>query len=108
MSDYNDGKWWGWNGGECPVHPETVVDTVTKNYGLTSGHKASLFGWWVDHINPIIAFRVVTQYVEPKKPREFWARQTEIFGTPKYGSSILFLECEENDEDSIKFREVLE
>ena len=23
---YNDGKWHGWNGGECPVHPKTVVD----------------------------------------------------------------------------------
>ena len=25
MTDYNDGKWHGWNGGECPVHPESEL-----------------------------------------------------------------------------------
>ena len=24
MVDYNDGNWHGWDGGECPVHPESV------------------------------------------------------------------------------------
>ena len=28
MTSYNDGKWHGWNGGECPVHPETEVEFV--------------------------------------------------------------------------------
>lgn len=23
------GPWIGWNGGECPVHPETIVEWVT-------------------------------------------------------------------------------
>jgi hypothetical protein len=25
---YIEGKWYGWNGGECPVHPEAVVDVA--------------------------------------------------------------------------------
>lgn len=25
MTNYNDGKWHGWNGGKCPVHPESIV-----------------------------------------------------------------------------------
>ena len=25
MTGYNDGKWHGWNGGECPVHPKSRV-----------------------------------------------------------------------------------
>ena len=28
MTNYNDGKWHGWNGGECPVHPKSMVDAV--------------------------------------------------------------------------------
>ena len=30
--NYNDGRWHGWNGGECPVHPETVVVVVTETH----------------------------------------------------------------------------
>ena len=32
MTNYNDGRWHGWNGGECPVHPETVVVVVTETH----------------------------------------------------------------------------
>lgn len=43
MTDYNDGKIHGWNGGDCPVHPETEVLVWLRNgeiqdriaYGLT-------------------------------------------------------------------------
>ena len=64
-NDYNDGKWHVWNGGECPVHPETVVEVVTRSYGPRK-ETADYFGWWHgDHINPILAFRVITPYVEP-------------------------------------------
>lgn len=68
---YNDGQIHGWNGGDCPVHPETVVkfwlrgsescdlDTVPAKT-VTWGHYS--YGW------DIIAFRVVKEYVEPVRP----------------------------------------
>ncbi len=66
MTDYNDGKIHGWNGGDCPVHPETVVRVWLRNgeiqdriaYGLTWGHLKSC--------SDIIAFQVVEAYAEPK------------------------------------------
>lgn len=63
--NYNDGKIHGWNGGDCPVHPETVVEYWLR-VGYVDEGKAEYFGW--DHNdagNDIIAFRVVKEYVEP-------------------------------------------
>jgi hypothetical protein len=66
MTDYNDGKWHGWNGGECPVHPKSIVDIATHNGPNFPDSKAgNVGGWDVGHFNPIVAFRVVTPYVEP-------------------------------------------
>lgn len=69
MTNYNDGKWHGHNGGECPVHPETVVEWVTK--GTSGSGKAGVYFWGVeDHENCLIrAFRVINEH---KEPREFW------------------------------------
>jgi len=69
MTDYNDGKWHGWNGGECPVHPLTVVKLVVwagSEGGGTgvSGGEAGDF-CWSNHDTPIIAFRVVKEYKQP-------------------------------------------
>lgn len=86
--DYNDGNWNGWNGGECPVHPKSVVECRFMDAGhIYNGKKsvASYFSW--DHHREellagngnIIAFRVITPYVEPKKPREFWIRSGMAF-----------------------------
>ena len=69
-NDYNNGLWHGWNGGECPVHPFTLVEC----YGGTQ--------WAVEITHPIKscakfrrwseinAFRVIKEYVEPPKPVE--------------------------------------
>lgn len=75
MTDYNDGKWHGWNGGERPVHPETAVEVAvadTKPY-----IQESLAGdwFWGDGHAPIIAFRVVKEY---REPREFWIDADDI------------------------------
>jgi hypothetical protein len=66
--DYNDGKWHGWNGGECPVHPESVVEVLTTYPGKNDGFAGSFtwddqdgFGHW------IVAFRVITPYREPRE-----------------------------------------
>lgn len=76
--EYETGKWYGWNGGECPVHPQTVVDAVWRyaDGSIKERQQLELAGNWTWDGNPhgtIIAFRVITPYVKPKKPREFWA-----------------------------------
>jgi hypothetical protein len=73
--DYNDGKWHRWAGGECPVHPSSVVH-ATFLVGIgeprTDSRLARMFHWGAC-ASPIVAFRVTEGYVEPPKvPREFW------------------------------------
>lgn len=66
MSDYNDGKIHGWNGGECPVHPKSVV-AVWVRCGVSDTGNAADFSW--DHkkqLPDIIAFQVTKPYAEPK------------------------------------------
>lgn len=68
--NYNSGEWFGWNGGECPVHPETVVECVCLEGEYTSHTDGDAGEWnWDDEICPIIAFRVIKEH---KEPREFW------------------------------------
>lgn len=65
-NDYNNGQIWGWNGGECPVHPKTVVEVWfrCKDSDIWS---AGGLGWiHTDEYDDIIAFQVVKAYVEPK------------------------------------------
>lgn len=66
MTDYNNGQIHGWNGGNCPVHPESKVITWHRN----SFYQRTYAGeYWWDHRDTdgdIIAFQVVKAYVEPK------------------------------------------
>lgn len=68
---YNDGQIHGWNGGDCPVHPETVVEFWLRNGGCSDTIRAGCL-WWghsdSDADCDIIAFRVVKEYVEPVRP----------------------------------------
>ena len=67
MTNYNDGKIHGWNGGECPVHPETEVEVWFRGY--TCGKDETAFFWSWQHDNDdgdVIAFRVIKEYREPK------------------------------------------
>ena len=74
MIDYNDGEWHGWNGGECPVHPKSVVDVKFNDGAEFKGQEAE--DWiWNATCYKIIAFRVTKPYVEPPKPREFWINE---------------------------------
>lgn len=71
MSDYYNGQIYGWNGGECPVHPIDVV-TVWCWGGDVKTLLAESVSW--DHAeahhfgrkDDIIAFKVVKRHVEPK------------------------------------------
>lgn len=66
MTDYNDGKIHGWNGGECPVHPKTVVEYWTRSNGRSEECGGDLNWTHCERIYDIIAFRVVKEYREPK------------------------------------------
>lgn len=83
--NYNDGKWHGWNGGECPVHPKTLVQVVFSGQSAHKfyGHVADNLEWQ-NGVAPsnIIVFRVTEPYVEPKKPREFWIGNDTFLGLP--------------------------
>jgi hypothetical protein len=79
MTNYNDGKWHGWNGGECPVDPLAVVDVVSINYAGRPERDTSNYGLAADHCwvhdddGDIIAFRVVKpgfRVVKPGKPSD--------------------------------------
>lgn len=108
MTDYNDGKWHGWNGGECPVHPESEVETSWRIYrgGFRDGHdysKACNIAWEGNEHGSIIAFRVTKPYVEPKKPREVWADDGGCFWD-SYSEAKHY----SPDGEPVLFREVLD
>ena len=72
MTNYNDGKWHGWNGGECPVHPESEIEVIFSN---SFGDLMRDFRTASDHLwNPegmrkadTFAFRVTKDHREPKE-----------------------------------------
>lgn len=65
MTDYNDGKWHGWNGGECPVHFMTRVDFIFESGDRGKSFHAKDLDWGVN----TGAFRVTKEYHDP---REWW------------------------------------
>lgn len=72
MTDkYETGVWYGWNGGECPVHPKTVVEIIFDDGSGPGSKELAQNIDWRDAYGPCV-FRVVTPYVEPPKPLECW------------------------------------
>jgi hypothetical protein len=76
VTDYNDGKWHGWNGGECPVDPGAVVDIVWLNYDGSAVRDYNHWDVAADHCwvhdgddGDIIAFRVIRP-TEPAPPTD--------------------------------------
>jgi len=79
VTNYNDGKWHGWNGGECPVHVDSIVEGVYLKDGELTEHSpltdiAAKFDWCMENAFTLIAFRVVKEHCEP---REFWIAITD-------------------------------
>lgn len=69
MTDYRDGKIYGWNGGDCPVHLKDEVKVWYRCGGnsVKEGKYAYDYSWeWVKGNYDIIAFQVVKKYQEPK------------------------------------------
>ena len=65
---YDTGRIYGWNGGDCPVHPGTVVQYWLRDHRPSSKPQdANTLSWsHKDKSWDIIAFRVVKEYVEPR------------------------------------------
>lgn len=84
MVDYNDGKIHGWNGGDCPVHPNTVVHVWLRSAecGLAPAGELRWEHCSDSKILDIIAFQVLKQYVEPKT---IWANEYQS-GTLAYAT----------------------
>ena len=115
MVDYNDGKWHAWNGGECPVHPESLVETYRLDqssdylpecrgeyHEREDTDDGSAMAGGIPWHNPpynkkIIAFRVVKEYKEPR----------EVFLAQKPHGGV-WLEVLPEHEYAVKFREVIE
>ena len=69
MTDYNDGQIHGWNGGECPVHPESKVNVWLR--GISGSFDKCAGQLWWGHLDTlpggdIVCFQVTKPYAEPK------------------------------------------
>ena len=69
MTEYVTGQIYGWNGGECPVHPKTVVEVWLRNGVGAVLVKVAEDCWSWGHSGEggdIVCFQVITPYAEPK------------------------------------------
>jgi hypothetical protein len=84
MTDYNDGKWHGWNGGGCPVHPESVVEVRLASIGVGfdgQQKRARECNFCSTGLrSDLIAFRVVKPYVDP---REGWIVPGQLYDSAR-------------------------
>jgi hypothetical protein len=67
MNDYENGQIWGWNGGECPVHPKSEVNVWLRGTVGSSDSSADQL-WWGHQGDDgdIVCFQVTKVHVEPK------------------------------------------
>ena len=81
--DYNNGLWHGWNGGECPVHPETLVDVARPDHSQNwnMDRLASTLEW----DDETVAFRVTKEHKEPK---DFWLCYRLLAAAPEVRYSL--------------------
>jgi len=69
MTNYNDGQWHGWSGGECPVHEQSIGNLTYYDGTVYKNVRMSGFDWQ----QPLL-FRVTKEH---KEPREFWITANE-------------------------------
>lgn len=106
MTDYNDGRWHGWNGGECPVHPKTDTEYMTRN-GINYTRPAGHISWESGFDSSVIAFRVVKEHREPREVYLNEWRQYNLLNG-KAGEKNVWGECSPDDKGAVLFREVIE
>ena len=89
MTNYNDGNWHGWDGGECPVHPKTEVEAVwhdprRNTAGITGPRPAKVDGTTLAW-GHVVRFRVVKEYLEP---RTIWVLGAHNFDTEEKATAF--------------------
>ena len=110
MTDHNDGNWHGWNGGECPVHPKSVVEAVwhdplRSTAGVTGPCPAKVENEPTLAWSHVVKFRVVKVH---REPREWWVR-VDQYGSAAFSSPNLGALPPGTDMTGvIKVREVIE
>ena len=70
MTNYNDGKWHGWNGGECPVCVHSKVEIAWLENSGDMFRRSGLAGdiaFLGNQFGRVIAFRVVKEHREPRE-----------------------------------------
>ena len=79
---YKDGKWYGWNGGACPVDKDTLVEVVCSGIETykSEPQKAGLCFWGEG--TDIVSFRIIRK----EKPFVY----TKWYGGAFYKSYIFF------------------
>lgn len=110
MTDTYDklNHWYGWNGHEIPVHPDSYVHVVYRS-GNQSQSAAKVEDWTHDdHSGDIIAFRITRLYVEPRKPREWWVHVGAEFGVDvRFDSHAAAVNAGDRFAEIVHVREVL-
>lgn len=83
--NYNDGNWWGWNGGECPVHPKTVVEVLFDDGSGAKEINADTISWNYPPAQPV-AFRVIREH---REPRVWWRVGKHLHETEEKAQAFL-------------------
>ena len=69
MTKYVVGQNYGWNGGECPVHPKTKIQIWTRDaLGCSAVNTVAHYCAWKHRQDggDIVCFQVIEPYAEPK------------------------------------------
>lgn len=93
-------EWKPWNGGECPVHPETVVEALASS-GKLLHCEAGAMNWEHEAIgySDTVAYRIIKELEEPKEKtleeriKEKWAdKEVILLDTNAQGSLVILQE----------------
>jgi hypothetical protein len=70
ITNYNDGDWHPWTGGDCPVHQGSRVELMMNSGDTGENLVAGDWNWGRVIKTKIVAFKVTKEY--KPEPREFW------------------------------------
>ena len=101
MTEYKENVWYGWNGGECPVHASSRVDAVFLSGVKVTDRLGAQFMPEAWEEGGVIAFRVVKEH---REPREFWLVLNRVY-TSKTDADVY---ANTVGSEAIRVREVLE
>jgi hypothetical protein len=86
ITNYNDGDWHPWTGGDCPVHQGSRVELMMNSGDTGENLVAGDWNWGRVIKTKIVAFKVTKEY--KPEPREFWITTLD----PMLGHNIQFEE----------------